>query len=67
MFMGYVFLKKSVHKPPTENTFLNILTKIPILVISLEWSIEKKEKKTDKIYKLSKSYSTKSLFTYCSN
>jgi hypothetical protein len=43
--MGYVFLKKSVHKPPTENTFLNILTKIPILVISLEWSIEKKEKK----------------------
>lgn len=50
MFMGYVF--KKVHKPPTENTFLNILTKIPMLVISLEWSNEEEKKKTsDKIYK----------------
>lgn len=50
MFMGYVF--KNVHKPPTENTFLNILTKIPMLVISLEWSNEKGKKRTsDKIYK----------------
>lgn len=52
MFMGYVF--KKVHKPPTENTFLNILTKIPMLVISLEWSNEeeiKKKKTSDKIYK----------------
>lgn len=50
MFMGCVF--KKVHKPPTENTFLNILTKIPMLVISLEWSNEEEKKKTsDKIYK----------------
>lgn len=41
-----MFLKKNVHKPPTENTLLNILTKIPILVISLEWSNEKKRKNT---------------------
>lgn len=51
MFMGCVF--KKVHKPPTENTFFNILTKIPMLVISLEWSNEeeKKKKTSDKIYK----------------
>lgn len=67
MFMGYVFLKKSVYKFFIENIFFNIFIKIFILVIFLEWSIEKKEKKIDKIYKLFKSYSIKSFFIYCLN